>query len=741
MLKYKRDGKLIWIQIINSEALTLHLVLTPATDNLILTPVSPSQVLEYALNENSTPHFPQIPASTTQLSAPLQTNGSQPTPHNVAVGGAGQHAQTQGQTVLQGQLPQQQVIDQANQHFVTITQQLVGQAGPGGINPTLGVQQQIFPGQTQHVFQQPIQHTFQQHQQTQQPSFQQILTQQQRARAAAGIPGIGHNLPPNNAVRASTPASQQPNQATNGDPNSASYPQALPPGTSNTVVREGQGPNGSHWRMIINHNMAVPPVQVPQGSGQQQRNGNRTQSDSQTPTLTTLHSTGPTAISPDSSRPVPMIPNMNPDPSARFLEQLSGLESRTNIAIAPLEQEILVARHLLEEMLLHRPDLRGQAELHYADRLNTVAIQAATIRARLSGGTNQIPMLPTLPSQQAQTTASQQDQNPAGYTVFLLLSPNGPHAVLTSPTGIWTSPSAQAEFNRVVQAQNTGPQVVQQQTTNLDPVQHPDPLHQHPNQERLQRHHFHQVNAQHPPAPAAAVQAQPDQLAQQHQARDLIRVLLPLGGHLWLLIRLFGFVYFFTNGAGWRRTVLLGLCAVVVFIIQTGVLRPLHQGLWEPVRRHIEGLVPLAGNNAAGAPAEDQAANRQGQGVVDHVNGQPSPGQAAQRFLRERDARDASTIRGYLRRWERAIAIFVASLVPGVGERHIAAREAAEAVERALQAAEREREETQRRAAEAAREEHEEGLNHDTVQGDANNAHQRNEGATTSSLQPPLVEI
>lgn len=217
--------------------------------------------------------------------------------------------------------------------------------------------------------------------------------------------------------------------------------------------------------------------------------------------------------------------------------------------------------------------------------------------------------------------------------------------------------------------------------------------------------------------------AQPEQQNQQAQnpARDLARILLPLGGHLWLLIRLFGFVYFFTAGGGYRRAILLGICAFIVFIANTGAFRPLFRTLWEPVRRHVEGLVPLA------ARPEDQqqrqrrprrreqgpqellydapaaaAANNNNQNNQNNQNNndratptrndrrQPSPTDLADRLLRERHEQSL------LRRAERAVALFLASLIPGVGERHIAARDAAEARRLAL-AEEQERERREQR--------------------------------------------
>ena len=239
------------------------------------------------------------------------------------------------------------------------------------------------------------------------------------------------------------------------------------------------------------------------------------------------------------------------------------------------------------------------------------------------------------------------------------------------------------------------------------------------------------------PADAAPV-AQVQQQQQVNQARDLARVLLPLGGHLWLLIRLFGFVYFFTAGAGWRRTVLLGLIASLVFIAQTGVFRPVLQGIWDPIRRHAEGLVPLAANERPRAGVVGTENNGDGTGTQSRNRG-PTPQEAAERLLQERERQDVSFVRQSFRRAERAIALFVASLVPGVGERHIAAREAAEA---ARQAEAREREERARK--EEARERQQRNVHLE----DAHVADGAGEVGESSSApeqqpaaQPPLIEV
>ncbi|KAL9103688.1 MAG: hypothetical protein Q9163_001282 [Psora crenata] len=291
--------------------------------------------------------------------------------------------------------------------------------------------------------------------------------------------------------------------------------------------------------------------------------------------------------------------------------------------------------------------------------------------------------------------------------VYILSSPRGPRALLVSPHGNYTAawpfanPATSAHFgqpgilvpyptslvpNLGLHHVNVAPQAVQPgqyQATN--PQQ---------NQNAMQAARLQ------PRAPGplnhAAVAGVNQQQQHVQQARDLARVIIPLGGHLWLFIRLFGFVYFFTHGASWSRTLFLLAIATLVFIGQTGVFQPLLQGLWEPIRRHAVNLVPLANNeqphngNPNAAQGNENAAGMRGRPR------EPTPQEAAQRLLEQQND---SVVRQGLRRIERAVALFVASLVPGVGERHIAAREAAEA----LRLETREREERLRREEEEVR--------------------------------------
>ena len=133
--------------------------------------------------------------------------------------------------------------------------------------------------------------------------------------------------------------------------------------------------------------------------------------------------------------------------------------------------------------------------------------------------------------------------------------------------------------------------------------------------------------------------------------------------------------------------------AVLVFIINTGVFNGIFEQLWGPVRRHVEALIPLAGPEAAQIPAinaviprvppadgqaepaqaQEPAAQRHGQ-----RRGELDPAQVAAHLIEQHRQRNAapSWLMTQIRRAEHAMLLFLASLVPGVGERHIAAREA-----------------------------------------------------------------
>ena len=467
---------------------------------------------------------------------------------------------------------------------------------------------------------------------------------------------------------------------------------------ANTVVREGVGPNGERWQMII-------------------------QSGPINTTPTTLASTRPNNSSPQPSNAIRDRIGHNVALS-QILSNLSAIEAALANNNPPPETTFDQARRMLNDI----PGIQEEAH-SLARRTNDLAERASHMRRDLHNNFTR---------EANERAAAHRAARGAGSSgLYVLSSPSGPQALLVSPSGLYFTPwqlptigvvnpypSLDDSSNISTQTQSsTQNNIVGRQQLPAEPVQ---VVHMH-----------HQAAQQ-----AGAPQAAQIQQHEAHQARDLLRILLPLGGHLWLMIRLFGFVYFFTAGAGWRRTILFGLIAILVFVVQTALFRPVILGIWDPIRRHAEGLVPLAGNERphAGAAVNHDDMNAAG---IRPANREPTPQEAAERLLRERERRDGTFVRQNIRRIERAIALFVASLVPGVGERHIAAREAAEA---ARQAEVREREERARRESEAARQQHDaRALGLSAVEGNSAIAGANVESTAPSgedaAAQRPLVEI
>lgn len=131
--------------------------------------------------------------------------------------------------------------------------------------------------------------------------------------------------------------------------------------------------------------------------------------------------------------------------------------------------------------------------------------------------------------------------------------------------------------------------------------------------------------------------------------------------------------------------------AFVVFLINTGIFNGIAHDIWAPIRAHLEALIPLAGPDAALIPAQNAApvpqvgpappaANEAPQGGR---RGELDPHQVAARIIEQRRQQNG-WLMTHIRRVEHSLLLFLASLIPGVGERHIAAREA-EANERQRQ--------------------------------------------------------
>ncbi|KAJ6120998.1 Ubiquitin supergroup [Penicillium sp. IBT 18751x] len=116
---------------------------------------------------------------------------------------------------------------------------------------------------------------------------------------------------------------------------------------------------------------------------------------------------------------------------------------------------------------------------------------------------------------------------------------------------------------------------------------------------------------------------------------------------VWLFIRLYFFCYVISAPGTWTRIFFVIAALLISALSDTNVPQVLHGIIVQPLQRHLESLAHMGG---PGQPATNPPQN--------HILGE---------------------ISDYFRRAERSFVLFLASLVPGIGERQVEARNAAEA--------------------------------------------------------------
>ncbi|KAK7569678.1 hypothetical protein IWX49DRAFT_551292 [Phyllosticta citricarpa] len=192
----------------------------------------------------------------------------------------------------------------------------------------------------------------------------------------------------------------------------------------------------------------------------------------------------------------------------------------------------------------------------------------------------------------------------------------------------------------------------------------------------------------HPAHPAQAAQpavAEPGLNPGQGPEAGPGNAALPLGAiaaHFWLLLRIFGMLWLF-SGSGWRRTLMMAFCGLVVYVFQAGIFGAVFGDRIEGIRRHFEALVgvpPQPGAQAGAGQNVNEGQQEANAAEASRRRGrEPSPEEVAQGILRERENQRRTWFRNTIQGAERLVALFVASLWPGLGERMVAAREEAEA--------------------------------------------------------------
>ncbi|KUI60067.1 hypothetical protein VP1G_07294 [Cytospora mali] len=308
--------------------------------------------------------------------------------------------------------------------------------------------------------------------------------------------------------------------------------------------------------------------------------------------------------------------------------------------------------------------------------------------------------------------------------VYILNSPQGPRALLINNlSDLYYTPAARYPMAPIVPSFSS-PWIQPQpqprsgpSTDNTHQAGQPQPAagaapQQAPQQGNIRVNLYQGPAAQQQGRQQQQPQIQP--LARAHpgnpeagMAGALIAALWP---HIWLMIRLAVFVWWFTSSeTSWMRWFTIMSVATAVFLINTGLLNGIANHMFNPVRQHLEGLIPLGGlgpninrdgdRNNAQAAAQDGGNNGQAP-QPQQQQGQPDPAGVAARLVAQRQQQNANWLLDQVRRIERAGLLFLASIAPGVAERHIAALEAQERAERARREADERAERERREAAE-----------------------------------------
>lgn len=276
------------------------------------------------------------------------------------------------------------------------------------------------------------------------------------------------------------------------------------------------------------------------------------------------------------------------------------------------------------------------------------------------------------------------------------------------PTPTIPLPQTQTESQPREQSQQPGATSTAGPVNNNPPPPQPGARPQ-PNGQEVAR-----AGAQAPAAGAAPAQ-QP-----ANNENDILQLLINRG---WLFLRLYMFVFIFSESGTWRRIIMLGSIIIFCLLPQQNPLTD----MLDVMRRHFDRLIgppqiperqapdaaaannqqlvqrdQIQQNNNAPAPAAGAAAaNTQDQNnprpTPTTGRHMPTPEESARRLLAQhQDRRNAHPLLDMLYRIEQGVVLFLASLVPGVGERHVRAREEArrivEADDRRL------REETERQS-------------------------------------------
>lgn len=220
---------------------------------------------------------------------------------------------------------------------------------------------------------------------------------------------------------------------------------------------------------------------------------------------------------------------------------------------------------------------------------------------------------------------------------YLLSSPNGYQGVVASSNAAGT---AQASLAALRAAQPPGPTPTVPGVPGVPGADNP------PNVHHIQ------------PNPAAMENAvRQAVLNQRLHNNDNQLGLARMVRRMWLFVRLYFFCYMFSEPGTWTRIFFVCLAVIVSLLSDTGIPQQLHGMIIAPVQRHMEGVIerPQRSRTATANQQQQSAAN-------------PTPEHRAD----SQPEAEPTGIRHMVRRAERSILFFMASLIPGISEHYIA---------------------------------------------------------------------
>lgn len=472
-------------------------------------------------------------------------------------------------------------------------------------------------------------------------------------------------------------------------PGRTASPSPFQPEGTRTTVRESTGPNGLQYRVTINETF-VNPLQRP----------GRTASPFATP---------------DAANPWAPPPRSVPNAGQVNHDDMHNIFRSADAGSAIRVMTDAMRRNASSSSLASLAASQGQAHHPIPPGVTTPLIPS---RAGSAAGTpDPLRALGRTRSPPANQTQAQSQSQPSQNTpeVYILSSPSGPRALLLNsstsdsyftpparsanqPTGMSFAPRPFPALANPFSPQHVTPTpTVHRRLSPLGP----------PNARQNGTPQPQQPQAQPPQGLPQPPQGQP-QIGHAVARPDNPQVqairLAQIWPHISMLIRLGLFIWWFTSpSSSWSRWFTVLSIAVTLFLVNTGLLNPLVDQFWVPFRRHLDNLIPLPHDHGHGPQPPVGAGNAQARnGETAAEPGQqtePNPADAAARLVQQRRHANANWLMNQARRLERAGILFLASIAPGVAERHIQAereriRREAEAAAVVLAAAQAENEQS-----------------------------------------------